>query len=248
MMEIKKELIIKAKPSEVYRAITDPEQLTQWFPDVASIEPKINGKISFRFLKSGTKEAQNHTIEGKITELEKNKRIGYTWGHIDDPEFPLTRVRWDLEEIGIGMTKVTITHTGFTKESQVNTYNDGWTWFTGRLSIFATAKKPVSISSQIISGFIPGLDIFAFYRIKKLRKATLYIILPICVAVGAFYATGEALQTYLEDENNISVEERYFIAIIMMFTILASVLISIAVSNYFMHKWSEEWNQQFLQT
>ena len=51
-MEIKKELIIKLTPSKVFKAITDPQQLTQWFPDVASIEPRVGGKISFKFSKS----------------------------------------------------------------------------------------------------------------------------------------------------------------------------------------------------
>ena len=51
-MEIKRELVIKSPPSKVFKAITDPQQLTQWFPDVAHIEPTVGGKISFKFFKS----------------------------------------------------------------------------------------------------------------------------------------------------------------------------------------------------
>lgn len=249
-MEIKKELVIKTSPSKVYKAITDPEQLSQWFPDVASLEPKIGGKISFRFSQSSTENiTKNHTIKGEIIELEKNKKIVYTWGYSDNSEFLFTRVSWNLEEVGIGMTKVTITHTGFTDENMMKKYNDGWLWFMGRLSIFATPKKPVSVGKQIISAFIPGVDLFAFYRIKKLRKSILYLLLPAIVTTSIFYVSFGSFGTYLEDNSEkLTSTEIYFIVTMLLFLMLVSILIGIAITNYFMHKWSEEWNQQFLET
>ena len=74
-MEIKKELVVKASPARVYKAITDPEQLTQWFPDVATLEAKVGGKVSFRFLQSKADNLidKDYTMEGKVVELEENK-------------------------------------------------------------------------------------------------------------------------------------------------------------------------------
>lgn len=249
-MEIKKELVIKSPPSKVYRAIIDPTQLTQWFPDVASIEPKIGGKISFMFSKSDTNNAiQDQTIQGEIIELEKNKKMVYTWGYPNNFTFPLTRVSWNLEPIGVGMTKVTITHTGFTDEKLMKTYSDGWSWFMGRLSIFAVSKQPMNIGNQILSVFIPGVNFFAFYRIQKLQKSVLYFLLPAIIITGVFYASNDVLGTYIENNSGKSVSaEIYLISVLMLFLMLAFVLIGIAIMNYFMHKWSEEWNQQFLQT
>ena len=249
-MEIKKELVIKSPPSKVFKAITDPQQLTQWFPDVAFIDPKIGGKISFKFSKSNPDNViQDHIIEGEIIELEKNKKIAYTWGQQDNSEFPLTQVSWNLEKIGIGMTRVIIIHRGFTDEKLMNTYSDGWSWFMGRLSIFATPKQPVNIGGQIISAFIPGMHLFAFYRIKKLRKSILYILLPTVALAGTFYISNDIFQTYRENNpDKATAPEIYIMAMMILFLMLASVLIIIALTNYFMHKWSEEWNQQFLQT
>lgn len=48
---LKKEIVINAPVKKVYSALITPEQLTQWFPNIVTIEPKIGGKISFRFLK-----------------------------------------------------------------------------------------------------------------------------------------------------------------------------------------------------
>lgn len=102
-MEIKKETVINASAARVYKAITDSKQLTKWFPDVESIEPRIEGKISFKFLEDGTniRNDKRQTLEGKIVELEENKKLSYTWENSAAPEFPLTRVTWVLEEIDV---------------------------------------------------------------------------------------------------------------------------------------------------
>ena len=249
-MEIKKELVIKSPPSRVFKAITDPKQLTQWFPDVASLEPKVGGKISFRFSESNSKTiSDNQIIEGEIIELEKNKRLVYTWGHPNDSKFPLTQVTWNLESIGIGMTKVTITHAGFIDENILQSYNDVWSWFIGRLSIYTNPTKPVNIGGQLVSAFIPGVDLFAFYRIKKLRKSILYLLLPAFVITGIFLVSYDLFTAYVGDNpDKIGSTEIYVLAMILLISTLVSVLVGVAVTNYYMHKWSEEWNRQFLET
>ena len=52
----------------------------------------------------------------------------------------------------------------------MNTYNKKWLWITEHLDSFAAKEKPVNMKEQIASTFIPGVDIWAFYRIKKFRK------------------------------------------------------------------------------
>jgi len=43
--EIKKVIEIDASPEAVFSAISDAKELTQWFPDVAILEPKVGGEI-----------------------------------------------------------------------------------------------------------------------------------------------------------------------------------------------------------
>lgn len=40
-MEIRKTIVIDASPEVVFNAITEPEELTRWFPDQEILEPKI---------------------------------------------------------------------------------------------------------------------------------------------------------------------------------------------------------------
>ena len=49
-LSIKQEIIIDASIEKVFRAITDADQLTQWFPDVTILEPKEGGDAIY-FLK-----------------------------------------------------------------------------------------------------------------------------------------------------------------------------------------------------
>ena len=218
-MEIKKEIIINASSARVYKAITDPEQVTQWFPDIESIEPKIGGKILFKFFELDTADRQSknskddHMLEGKIIELEKNKKLTYTWGHSEIPDSAITKVSWVLEEIGkTKKTRVTILHTGFLDEISMNPYNEQWDWIAECLNSFAGTKKRlncnwkqilgfisvlfsdsiekikpangrVDVKWQIVFAYIPGVLFWSFYRIKKLRLFLIMMVIPIFVSM-----------------------------------------------------------------
>ena len=147
-MEIKKELVINASISRVYDAITDMKQLSQWFPDVLSLEPKIGGKIIFR--SSNSFSNISDIVEGKIIELEKNKKLVYTWSHPNVPNFPLTKVNWNLEQIEKNKTKVVIVHSGFIDEPTMNSYNEKWLGITKHLNIFTASKKSTKIQKRIV--------------------------------------------------------------------------------------------------
>ncbi len=111
------------------------------------------------------------------------------------------------------------------------------------------AKGPVSVLWQIIFVvFIPILDLWAFYRIKKLKKYLLYVYVPQIVIGGiivgiilsmAFEENSlEKLENFSEDlENN---DLTLIISNILMglgFTIFSIYLIA---------TWSERWNKKFL--
>ncbi len=111
------------------------------------------------------------------------------------------------------------------------------------------AKGPVSVLWQIIFVvFIPFLDLWAFYRIKKLKKYLIYVYVPQIIIGGiiaglilsmAFEGNGlENLENFSEDlENN---DLALIISNILMglgFTIFSIYLIA---------TWSERWNKHFL--
>ena len=244
-MEIKKELVISASVSRVYDAITDMNQLSQWFPDIISLEPKINGKIVFKFASNSSDVPD--TIEGKITELEKNKKLAYTWSHPDVPNFPITKVSWNLKQIDKNKTRVMIIHSGFVDEETMNSYNKKWFWITEHLDAFTVSKKPVSMREQVASGLIPGVDIWAFYRIKKLQKSTLYITVPSIIVTIIFtimtFSNYDSLQVGIMN-NEEYVQSQAIIGIEIIFFVVSIMILS----NYLLRRWTKEWNQQFVET
>ena len=94
-VEIKKSIIIDASPDVAFKAITDPNELTNCFPDHAILESRQDGRMKFRFYKE--KSQMDHTCtadaspEGTIKEFIPNTELSYTWRHKDVPGFPVTQ-------------------------------------------------------------------------------------------------------------------------------------------------------------
>ena len=136
---IRKEIIINASVDKVYSALIDAELLTQWFPNIATIEPWIGGKIFFRFSKEVTKEKKDHDVIGTITSIIPNKELSYTWNFTTKPEYNKdTIVTWKLEQLDNNKTKITLIHHGFTNADrrQYDEHYEGWNWYTKRLENF----------------------------------------------------------------------------------------------------------------
>src|SRR5215472_9063120 len=83
-VEINKSVVIDASPEVVFKAITDPNELTNWFPDQAILEPKVGGKMKFGFYKNSKRGNQDcgrdkdYFHEGSVVEFIPNKKISYT--------------------------------------------------------------------------------------------------------------------------------------------------------------------------
>ena len=136
---IKKEIIINASVDKVYSALVDPKQLTQWFPNIATLEPRVGGKLFFRFSKEVTKEKKDHEVIGKIISIIPNKELSYTWNFTTKPEYNKnTLVTWKLEQLNNDMTKVILIHSGFTNVDrlQYDEHSEGWSWYIRRLDNF----------------------------------------------------------------------------------------------------------------
>ena len=109
------------------------------------------------------------------------------------------------------------------------------------------AKGPVSIIWQIIFTFIPILDLWAFYRIKKLRRFFLYVIVPgIAIMLGFLVLIlgntdfsnfdDPTFDPFLQDDPT------------MIAMNIASPIIEVGfqiLSIYLVYTWSKEWNQKF---
>jgi len=124
------------------------------------------------------------------------------------------------------------------------------------------AKGRVRIRWQIVFAIISPVNLLAFYRIKKLRLYTLYVIAPSIivssiVVAGIFYEMNNP-QKGFDDEGNRYPEPtlppymtpidpqvgKFNTGPYMILNVITSVGLTI-LSVYMVVKWSRQWNEQF---
>ena len=108
------------------------------------------------------------------------------------------------------------------------------------------AKEKVSLSVQTIFCLIPILDMYAAYRIKKLRRYLVIMILviavPVSIASAVFLPTND--EDIVEGFTNVmifyyGVDDRQFIFSVGVQ--IGTVLFAI----FLIRRWSKQWNMQF---
>ena len=110
------------------------------------------------------------------------------------------------------------------------------------------ADHKVSVGWQIVALFVPIANFWAFYRIRKLRKYVLYVMLPsIVLSVIATYRVFSVLpQGYLPGDDALAFGDPF--AIYQDPAYLTCIAISWALfgfSIYLVVKWSRDHNRRY---
>ena len=124
------ERTFNAPIEKVWKAISDKDQMKQWYFDIAEFKPVVG--FEFRFL-GGTDEKKYLHI-CKIIEVVVGKKLTYSWRY--DGYKGMSYVTFELFDEG-GKTRLKLTHEGietfpkddpnFAKES----FAKGWTYIMG---------------------------------------------------------------------------------------------------------------------
>ncbi|HVE61544.1 MAG TPA: SRPBCC domain-containing protein, partial [Chitinophagaceae bacterium] len=100
------EVIVNATAAKVWKAITDKEEMKQWYFDLE--EFKAEPGFQFKFYGTGSKgEKYLHLCE--VKEVIKEKKLSYSWRYDNLPGDSLVTFELFEEE---GKTRVRLTHTG----------------------------------------------------------------------------------------------------------------------------------------
>lgn len=123
------ERILNAPIEKVWGALTEKEQMKQWYFDIPGFKPEVG--VEFQFLAGSETKKYLHLC--KVTEIIPGKKIAYTWRY--DGIEGNSGVSFELFPEG-EKTKLVLTHKGletfktdnpdFAKESFIK----GWTYFT----------------------------------------------------------------------------------------------------------------------
>ncbi|MFN2440115.1 MAG: SRPBCC domain-containing protein [Chitinophagaceae bacterium] len=100
------EVIVNATAAKVWKAITEKDEMKQWYFDLE--EFKAEPGFQFKFYGTGSKgEKYLHLCE--VKEVIKEKKLSYSWRYDNIPGDSLVTFELFEEE---GKTRVRLTHTG----------------------------------------------------------------------------------------------------------------------------------------
>jgi uncharacterized protein YndB with AHSA1/START domain len=127
------ERVYNAPVMVVWKAITEKDQMKQWYFDLNEFKPEVG--FEFRFRGQGHKGEQYMHL-CKITEVVPNKKLRYSW-HYEGYE-GMSFVTFELFPDG-NKTRLRLTHEGLETFPQNNpdfaksSFAAGWTELIGKL-------------------------------------------------------------------------------------------------------------------
>ena len=126
---VEKTLEFDAPIERVWRAITDPAELAQWFGHEAHLELTPGGDGAMIWPEHGS-------FAMRVVEVEEPTRFVWRWVHEPDTAFddaPSTLVEWTLTEREDGGTSLHLRESGFLTDKHQGENDGGWDAELGEL-------------------------------------------------------------------------------------------------------------------
>ena len=139
---IQAEIELKATPTKVYAAWTQPELFVKWFGpraegrlQVDHFDCSVGGRYDVTMVFADGDRVQ---LVGTYQELDPPKKIVFTWQWADSPTISKeTLVTVDLTPSAVG-TLLTLTHERFLSTEARNDHRQGWEPLLARLASLLT--------------------------------------------------------------------------------------------------------------
>ena len=111
-------------PAKVWRALTEPALLARWLM-TTDMEPTLGNSFTFR---SEPTQWWDGVVHCEILELERERRLSYTWRSGPESSPLDTVVTWTLTPTPSGGTRLDLEHSGFVAGNKFayNGARSGW--------------------------------------------------------------------------------------------------------------------------
>ncbi len=132
---IERTLELDASPDDVWRALTDPTELSGWFGDSAELNLHVGGEGWFGWEAHGK-------FSVRVEEWDPPKRFAWRWTHQADTPFDQsnsTLVEWTLTPRADGGTTLALRESGFQTDEHRQQNDGGWSEELQHLQDFLSA-------------------------------------------------------------------------------------------------------------
>ncbi|MBV8083149.1 MAG: SRPBCC domain-containing protein [Candidatus Eremiobacteraeota bacterium] len=147
-MLIVKEITLNASRERVFKALTDPQELPQfWGEGVDRWEADV--REGGRWQSSGAfPDGRDFSVRGTYLVVRPPTVVEMTVEHTGMGAVD-TRVRYDLTQTD-GLTRLRVTHSGFIDKQSRDHHSDGWDQILARMATFVHGER--------LTGFAPTCD------------------------------------------------------------------------------------------
>jgi len=123
------ERTLNAPVTRVWKALTDVDQMREWYFDLKEFKPQVAFEFEFSVEHEGT--TYHHLC--RVTEVIPEKKIAYTWRYKSEPGDSLVTIELFAEGDN---TRLKLTHTGIESFPKTPAYarknfEQGWTAIIG---------------------------------------------------------------------------------------------------------------------
>ncbi|MES3017827.1 MAG: SRPBCC domain-containing protein [Bacteroidota bacterium] len=125
------EYTYSAPIDKVWKAITDKDQMKEWYFDLQEFKPEKGFKFSF----TGGDENVQYVHNCEVIEADPPNKLSHTWTYEKNPGHSI--VTWELFREGDNQTKTKLTHKGLPSFSngdpnfEVSSFTKGWNSILG---------------------------------------------------------------------------------------------------------------------
>ncbi len=133
MSAIVEELTIEAAAQRVWGAITQQDEIVQWWAYEARVKPEVGSLAEFRFRQGA------FVMQFEVTELDADEKV--RWLSKSPPQWAGSSVTWQLTPVHNG-TKLIFTHDGFAQVDEGDERLRGaWVYFLASLKSYLETGK-----------------------------------------------------------------------------------------------------------
>lgn len=135
------ERLLNAPVEQVWRAISERDQMEKWYFNLADFRPEVGFEFEF----TGGTEQNKYLHKCRVTKAEPNKVLAYTWRY--EGYDGLSEVTWELFPQG-DKTLLRLTHAGLETFPTLgdfarSNFEAGWTYIIGTSLInYLEPKQP----------------------------------------------------------------------------------------------------------